>query len=74
MKVKQHYSYLSIQRMYEWSIETATVYNRKKAQHYAFFHSVQDLAMKELTLEELARLATIAELQMKEFKPKQRTK
>jgi hypothetical protein len=74
MKVKHYYSFLSTQRMFEWSLEPSTPMNRRKAQHYAFFHSVQDCSMKELTLEELSRLADIAELQMKEFKPTRRSK
>ena len=66
--VKQYYSHISEQRMYEWSLEEPTMFNRAKRQHFAFFTSVKEIDMKSLSVDELMRLTKIADLQMKEFK------
>lgn len=70
MKVKDRYNHLSEQLMYEWSLETPTVFNRNKIMSFAYFQSVKELEVDVLLLADILRLSKIEETQMKELKPK----
>ena len=70
MLVKQKYSYLSEQQMYEWTLETPTPFNRSKRFAYAFWHSIKDLEFKLLTFDDIVRLEKISENAMRELKPR----
>ena len=70
MLVKQKYSYLSEQQMYEWTLETPTPFNRSKRFAYAFWHSIKDLKFKLLTFDDIVRLEKISDNAMRELKPK----
>lgn len=69
MRVKDKYSWLSMQLMYEWSLQEPTAFNRAKRKHYAFFTSVKDLDTVELKFDEVLRLEKIVELQKRELAP-----
>lgn len=69
MKVKDKYNWLSLQLMYEWSLQEPTAFNRAKIKHYAFFISVMDLDTKELKFDDVLRLEKIVELQKRELAP-----
>lgn len=68
MKVKEHWSRLSEQIMYEWSLSKPTAYNRAKTSAYAYWQSVKDLDMTQLRFEDTLRLCKIEENQMIECK------
>ena len=64
--VKQYYSYLSEQRMYEWSL---TESERSKKKHYLeFFNSIKHRKMSELKLNDIMILTNIVDIQKREFK------
>lgn len=66
MTVKQYYSYLSEQRMYEWSLTKSKLSKRK---HYLeFFNSIKHRKMSELKLSDIMTLTEIVDIQKREFK------
>jgi hypothetical protein len=69
MLVKQKYSYLSEQQLYEWSLLEPTPFNRNKVYAYAYWHSIKELEYKLLTFDDIVRLEKISENAMRELKP-----
>ena len=59
MLVKQRWSNLSEQMMYEWSMANPTAYNRKKRTHLDFWISVKNRPASSLSTVDVLRLCEI---------------
>ena len=68
MKVKERYSTFSEPLMFEWTLETPTPFNRQKRQHYAYWLSVKELDVKELTFDDALRMDKIQTQHNKDLK------
>jgi len=66
--VKEKFSEVSEQQMYEWSLATPTAYNRAKRAHYAWWQGVKDQPYSFMCFEEVMRLCKIREEQQRENK------
>jgi hypothetical protein len=66
--VKEKWSDLSEQMMYEWTMATPTAYNRAKRGHYAFWMSVKNEPVAFMSFEEVLRLCKIRETHAAECK------
>jgi hypothetical protein len=68
MKVKQKYSFLSEQMMYEWSQLEPTRYNMGKRMYYAYWQSIKDLNVSELEFDDYVRIGKIEDMHMSQCK------
>ena len=68
MLVKDYWSEVSEQQMWEWTHATPTAYNRKKRAHYAFWQSVKNLSRTEIKFADVLRIEEIREIQARENK------
>ena len=66
--VAQHYRGFSEQLMFEWSLETPTVFNKFKRGSLDFYMSVKFKRMSDLSLNEVIRLGQIEDLHKTAFK------
>ena len=68
MLVKDKWSDLSEQQMYEWTMATATAYNRKKRAHYAWWQTIKNDPVEFCSFDDVLRLCDIREIQARENK------
>lgn len=68
MLVKERWSTLSEQLMFEWTLATPTAYNRKKRAHYAFWLTVKDKPKATIGFEATLRICEIEDMQARELK------
>ena len=68
MLVKEKWSELSEQQMYEWSLATPTAYNRKKRAHYTWWQTVKNEPVEWMSFDDIMRLCDIREIQKTENK------
>ena len=68
MLVKQRYSFMSEQVLYEWSLQNANRYNMSKVYAYDFWVSIKNKECSELMLSDIVRLDKIIDAYMRELK------